>query len=159
MSYKDKLDNINGICFFPRDFERAREFFEGIWGFKPRRVQPPSPETGGKVNYVDYSFRGAVIVLWDREEVSRILGADVVGEAHNYMTAVRLNRVDDIDEVYEEFTAKGVTCISKPETFSFGSRAAYFLDCEKNIWELFAWCEGGEGPALIDRDGNPVGAN
>ncbi|GEM_PF-622520 len=152
MSYKDKLDNINGICFFPRDFEASRKFFEEVWGFKPRRVQPPSAETGDAVSYVDYAFRGTVIALWDRKEAGPILGEQAIsGEGHNYMTAVKLNKVEDIDAVYEEFTAKGVVCISKPETFSFGSRAAYFLDNEKNIWEFFAWCEGGDGPALVER--------
>ena len=57
--------------------------------------------------------------------------------------------MEDVDELYEEFTKRGVKCISKPHTYNFGSRAAYFLDHEENIWEFFAWCEGGDGPALV----------
>ena len=50
----------------------------------------------------------------------------------------------------KELTANGVECIQQPTTYEFGSRAAYFLDYEKNIWEVFAWKEG-NGPGLLDQ--------
>lgn len=150
MNYQDKIDNIDAVCFFPKDFEGARRFFEDVWGFKPKRIQPPVQETGFTTNFIEYIFRGATIAIWDRKEVIDIMGEEAIGgEGHNYMTAVKLPRVEDVDELYEEFVGRGVTCISKPTTHSFGSRAAYFLDYEKNIWEFFAWCEGGDGPALV----------
>lgn len=150
MNYQDKIDNIDAVCFFPRDFEGSRRFFEEVWGLKPKRIQPPVAETGFTTNFIEYTLRGATIAIWDRKEVSDIMGADAIGgEGHNYMTAVKLPRMEDVDELYEEFTKRGVKCISKPHTYKFGSRAAYFLDHEENIWEFFAWCEGGDGPALV----------
>lgn len=40
MSAVEKLDNIEAICFFPKDFDGSRRFFEDKWGFQPKRIQP-----------------------------------------------------------------------------------------------------------------------
>lgn len=149
MNYQDKIDNIDAVCFFPKDFEGARRFFEEVWEFTPKRIQPPVEETGYTTNFVEYVFRGATVAIWDRKEVTEIMGEAAIGEGHSYMTAVKLPSVQDVDAVYEEFMGKGVRCISKPHTYNFGSRAAYFLDFEGNVWEFFAWSEGGDGPALV----------
>ena len=147
MSAVEKLDNIEAICFFPKDFDGSRKFFEEKWGFRPKRIQP----TVENPNFIEYSFRGATIAIWARDAVAEIMGEEnLMDEAHNFMAAIKVPRVEDVDEIYEDFTAKGVVCISKPETFGFGSRAAYFLDYERNIWEIFAWVEGGDGPALVN---------
>lgn len=152
MNYQEKIDNIDAVCFFPKDFEGARRFFEEVWGFLPKRIQPPVAETGFTTNFIEYKFYGATIAIWDRKEVIGIMGEEAIGgEGHNYMTAVKLPRPEDVDRVYEDFTKRGVICISKPTTYNFGSHAAYFLDHEKNIWEFFAWTQGGEdGPALVN---------
>ena len=54
------------------------------------------------------------------------------------------------DPEHANYIANGVECIQQPTTYEFGSRAAYFLDYEKNIWEVFAWKEG-NGPGLLDQ--------
>ncbi len=151
MNYKEKLNNINAVCFFTKDFEGSRKFFEDIWGFKAKRVQPPVEETGFTTNFIEYNFKGATIAIWDEKEVKEICGEEAIGgDSHNYMTAVKLKNPEDVDELHEEFSKRGVVCISEPTTYNFGSRAAYYLDHEKNVWEFFAWTEGGEdGPALV----------
>ena len=67
---------------------------------------------------------------------------------HHFMLAVRVPALEDVDGIYQELTANGVRCIHPPVTYPFGSRAAYFQDCEDNIWEVFAW-EEGNGPGLL----------
>lgn len=147
MSVQEKLQNIEAICYFPKDFNGSRKFFEEVFGFEPKRIQP----TLENPNFVEYWFKGcSTIALWERSAVAEIMGENnLMDEAHNFMTAIKVPKLEDVDEVYEEFTSKGVVCISKPHTYEFGSRAAYFLDYEKNIWEIFAWIDGGDGPALV----------
>ena len=149
VDYRDKIDNIDAVCFFPKDFEKAKKFFEEVWEFKPKRIQPPVKETGFVTNFIEYQFKGATVAIWDRKEAGEIMG-DIFGEDHNYMTAVELKDMKDVDELYEKFTERGVRFVCKPTTFSFGSRAAYCLDIEGNIWEFYAWTNGGEGPALVN---------
>ena len=69
---------------------------------------------------------------------------------HHFMLAVKVPALADVDAIYQELIANGVECIQQPTTYEFGSRAAYFLDYEKNIWEVFAWKEG-NGPGLLDQ--------
>ena len=150
---KEKINNIDTMCFFPHDFEGTRRFFEDVWGFKVKNIRYSTENAGSEIHYIEYRFKDASIGLWNRKEIAGIVGEKTIeGVGCNFMTAVKLQRMEDIDEIYEEFTKRGVICICKPETFGFGSRAAYFLDHEKNIWEFYAWCDGADGPALVKRD-------
>lgn len=45
--------------------------------------------------------------------------------------------VQDVDAVYEAFTARGVTFIKPPTSQPWGRRTAYFADPEGNLWELW----------------------
>ena len=153
MSYKDKIDNIEAICLFPRDFEASRRFYEDVFGFQPKRIQKDGVDpTVENPNFIEYQFHGATFALWARDAVADIMGEENLNApvaAHNFMTAVRLKRVDEVDELYEEFKKRGVQCLSKPTTYHFGSRAAYYQDLEGNIWEFYAWCDGKDGPSLV----------
>ena len=65
------------------------------------------------------------------------------------MLAVLVPNLQDVDDISDKLISRGVKCISKPTTYEFGSRAAYFKDNNENIWEVFAW-EEGMGPGLLN---------
>lgn len=44
--------------------------------------------------------------------------------------------VENVDAVYEELKAKGVTFLRTPADQSWGLRTAYFADPEGNVWEI-----------------------
>ena len=116
------------------------------FGFRIIRLQP-DPE---HANYAEFDFNGTGVTLWQRDGVVAAMG-DHLGEyGHHFMLAVKVPALADVDAIYQELTANGVECIQQPTTYEFGSRAAYFLDYEKNIWEVFAWKEG-NGPGLLDQ--------
>lgn len=45
--------------------------------------------------------------------------------------------VENVDTMYQELTAKGVTFIKPPIDQPWGRRTTYFADPEGNLWELF----------------------
>lgn len=146
----EKINCIDAVCFFPKDFEATRKFFEEVWGLEPKRIQPPSQETENKVNFITYSLYSASVALWDQKEVKNIMGDEIIGgEGHNYMVAVKLSSAEEVDKLCEHLLNHGATCIKLPNTYNFGAHATYFFDNEKNIWEFFAWDKGGDGPALV----------
>lgn len=152
MSAVEKLDNIEAICFFPKDFDGSRRFFEDKWGFQPKRIQP----TVENPNFIEYSFRGATIAIWARDAVAEIMGEqNLMDEAHNFMTAIKVPRVEDVDEIYEDFTSKGVVCISKPETFGFGSRPPTSSTMSAISGRSSPGWREGTGPRSSTRKGNP----
>lgn len=145
MGSLEKLTKINDICLFVDDFKGALDFYTEKFGFQVKRLQPDADHA----NYAEFVFHGTAVTLWQKDGVCDTMGSEALGEyGHHFMIAVKVPQMSDVDEIYEELTGNGVTCIKRPETYSFGSRAAYFLDFEKNIWEVFAW-EEGNGPGLL----------
>ena len=143
MSSLEKLTKLNDICLFVDDFWGSLNYYVEKFGF---RLQP-DPE---HANYAEFDFNGTGVTLWQRDGVVAAMG-DHLGEyGHHFMLAVKVPALADVDAIYQELTANGVESIQQPTTYEFGSRAAYFLDYEKNIWEVFAWKEG-NGPGLLDQ--------
>ena len=145
MSSLQKLRKLNDICLFVDDFKGSLNFYVEKFGFKVVRLQP-APENA---NYAEFEFNGTSVTLWQKDGVIEAMGNEHLGEyGHHFMIAVKVPEMKDVDDIYEELTANGVECFQKPTTYPFGSRAAYFLDYEKNVWEVFAW-EEGNGPGIL----------
>ena len=145
MSSLQKLTKVNDICLFVKDFQGSLKFYTEKFGFKVKRLQP-DPE---HANYAEFEFQGTSVTLWDKKGLCEVVDHTYIdGEGHHFMIAVKVPALKDVDDIYDELTANGVNCIKEPTTFEFGSRAAYFLDFEGNVWEVFAW-EEGNGPGLI----------
>lgn len=140
-----KLTKINDICLFVKDFKQSMQYYTEKFGFKVKRLQPDVENA----NYVEFDFHGTSLTMWEQNGVLSVLdNKHLGGDGHHFMIAIKVPAISDVDEIYEELTVRGVECISKPTTYPFGSRAAYFYDYEKNIWEVFAW-EEGNGPGLV----------
>lgn len=145
MSKLDKLTKINDICLFVKDFKGSLDFYTTKFGFKIKRLQP-TPETA---NYVEFDFQGTSVTMWEKSGVIECVDTKYLdGDGHHFMIAIKVPTFQDVDDISEELIGNGVNCIQKPVTYKFGSRAAYFQDFEKNIWEVFAW-EEGNGPGLL----------
>lgn len=144
----DGLTKINDICLFVKDFDKALKFYVEKFGFKVKRLQPDSIHP----NYAEFVFHGTAVTLWQVDGAAEAIGREVLGdEGHHFMIAVKVNGIGTVDEIYNELIGNGVECVREPVTYEFGSRAAYFKDCEGNIWEVFAWVEG-NGPGLLGEE-------
>ena len=144
-SMLEKLRKVNDICFFVNDFKGSMDFFVEKFGFVVKRLQP-TPETA---NYAEFDFQGTTVTMWAKSGVLTVLDEKYLGgEGHNYMIAIKVDSIESVDKIHEELTRRGVVCISQPQIYPFGSKAAYYQDYERNIWEVFAWVEG-NGPGLL----------
>lgn len=142
-----QMNKINDICIYVEDFQAAIKFFTEVFGFTVKRLQP-TPETA---NYAEFDFQGTTsLSIWERAAVQRdAIPAEVLGGiGHRYMIAIKVPSVDDVTAICAELADRGATIVKEPTDYEFGSRAGYVLDCEGNIWEVFAWFEG-NGPGLL----------
>lgn len=145
MGKLDQLTKLNDICLFVDDFQGSLNYYVEKFGFQIKRLQPDSDHA----NYAEFDFNGTSVTLWQRDGVCQAMNGDFLGPCgHHFMLAVRVPSLQDVDDIYQELVSNGVSCISPPVTYSFGSRAAYFQDLEHNIWEVFSW-EEGNGPGLL----------
>jgi catechol 2,3-dioxygenase-like lactoylglutathione lyase family enzyme len=146
MSALDQLTRLNDICLYVRDFDASLKFYVEKFGFRVKRLQP-NPE---QANYAEFEFQGTAVTMWQIDGVRALLSEDVLGEAgHHFMIAVKVDSPGTVDEIHSELSRRGVVCARMPETYPFGARSAYYLDNEKNIWEVFAWVDGENGPGLL----------
>ncbi len=146
MNSLEKINKINDICMFVKDFNGALEFFTKKFGFKVKRLQPSIINA----DYAEFEFKGTSITLWQIDGVTKVIDKKYLKEkGHNFMIAVKVESVDCVDQIHKEFIKNGVICIKEPTDYPFGSRAAYYLDFEENIWEMFAWIDGKNGPGLL----------
>lgn len=141
----EKLAKINDICLYVNDFKGSLNFYTNKFGFTVKRLQP-NPENP---NYVEFEFQGSSVTMWDKKGVCEVLDEKYLGgEGHHFMIAVKVPKEEDVDAIHAELTSRGVVCISPPTVYPFGSKAVYYQDHERNIWEVFAWMEG-NGPGLL----------
>ena len=149
MSKLEMLTKLIDICLFVKDFQGALKFYTEKFGFKIKRLQP-DPE---HANYAEFEFCGTAVTLWDKKGLCEVVDHTYIdGEGHHFMMAVKVPKLQDVDDIAQELIGNGVNCIKEPTTYGFGSRAAYFQDFEGNVWEVFAW-EEGNGPGLLDEAG------
>lgn len=149
MNSLSKINKINDLCLFVKDFKGTVEFFTKKFGFELKRLQPNEKDA----NYAEFNFKGTSLTLWQRDGVTSVIDQKYLAkEGHNYMIAIKVDTVEDVNEIHNKFKKNGVVCIKEPQDYIFGSRAAYYLDCERNIWEIFAWLDGKNGPGLLNQE-------
>lgn len=136
----EQLNKLNDICLFVHDLAACETFYQEKMGFTIKRRQP---------GYTEFVFQGTSVTMWQKPGMFVAIPEAALGQkGHNFMLAVRVARLQDVDEIMDELVRRGVTLLSPATTYPWGARAAYFPDPEGNIWEVFAW-EEGNGPGLV----------
>ncbi len=136
----EQMRKLNDICLFVQDFEGSIKFYEEKLGFEIIRRQP---------GYVEFNFNGTGVTLWNEKGVYAAIPKEEIGKkGSHFMLAVKVQTLQDVDDICNEIMSRGVEFISEPKTYPWGARAAYFKDNSGNIWEVFAW-EEGDGPGLL----------
>lgn len=141
------LNKINDICLYVDNFQESVKFYQEVFGFKLKRLQPSKE----KANYAEFEFQGTSLTLWEKNSVIRDTELkNYLGERGipSFMIAIRVDELTDVDEMYASVVSRGARSISSPKDYEFGSRACYILDNEGNIWEIFSWLDHKMGPGI-----------
>jgi hypothetical protein len=56
---------------------------------------------------------------------------------------VKLPAAEDLDACYAELAAKGVAFQAPPKDYPWNAYCCYFTGPDDEVWELYAWREGG----------------
>ena len=128
---------ITDICFLVEDLNRAAAFYIDRMGFKPRRRAP---------GFADFKGAGITLALWEIDHLAVNTGLSArrgPPGVHKACAAIQLGLPSDVDLAYADLGAAGVTFQSPPADYSWNARCCYFSDPDGNLWELYAWGEGG----------------
>jgi lactoylglutathione lyase len=119
------IDRIATVCIFVSNQDRARDFYTRVLGFELRDDQPLYP--GAQNRWLAVAPPGAAteVILYLADEHWQHY-RQVVGQSQ----AVTFN-VTDMDALYRDLVAKGVTFTEKPARQPWGTYAT-ILDSEGN---------------------------
>lgn len=131
---------ISDVCVFVEDIERSIRFYTDQLGFQLKHRAE---------GFADFIGAGLTLALWEIDHISRHTGvANTRGPgAHKACIAVHLPTPADVDACYAELAAKGIVFEGPPADYKWNARCCYFAGPDDELWELYAW-----------KDGGPVGA-
>jgi catechol 2,3-dioxygenase-like lactoylglutathione lyase family enzyme len=127
---------ISDVCVLVEDIERSVEFYTGRLGFKLKHRAD---------GFADFTGAGLTLALWEIDHIARHTGvSNRRGPgAHKACIAVHLPTPEDVDACYAELTAKGVVFAGPPADYPWNARCCYFAGPDDELWELYAWRQGG----------------
>jgi catechol 2,3-dioxygenase-like lactoylglutathione lyase family enzyme len=128
---------ITDICFLVRDLDRAASFYVERMGFVPRRRAP---------GFADFKGAGITLALWEIAHIAETTGVSnrvAPPRVHKACAAMEVATPVLVDAAYDELSAAGIVFHGPPADYSWNARACYFADPDDNLWEIYAWREGG----------------
>lgn len=127
---------ITDVCILVKDIARSIDFYVGLLGFTLNRRAD---------GFAEFFGAGLTLACWEIEHLSShtgVSGARADGP-HKICLAVRLASPREVDRVHAELDAKGVPFYRPPDDYVWNARCAYFTGPDDELWELYAWKDGG----------------
>ena len=128
---------ISDLCFLVADIERAIAFYVEKLGFHLRRRAP---------GFADFKGAGLTLALWEIGHISKhtgVSGKRAAPRVHKACAAVEVPAPGTVDALYHALGATGVAFEGPPADYPWNARCCYFADPDDNLWEIYAWLEGG----------------
>ena len=94
---------ITDICLLVEDIERTVDFYVNKLGFKLRRRAE---------SFADFSNGGVTLAAWELDHINRHTGVSnkrAPAGAHKACVAMELDRPEEIDRLFTDLSAKGVS--------------------------------------------------
>lgn len=115
------------------DVEEAAKFYSDALGYKIKRKED---------SFVEFDTGGGPITFfaWQWDHLERHLGKDVMSKVkHRLQCAIFFDNPDDVDKAYAKLSEQGVKFLTEPQDWEWQAYAAYFLDEDGFMWEIYSW--------------------
>ena len=133
---------ITDICLITRDLDTAIGFYTEKLGFTLKHRMP---------GFAVFAGPGVILALWDAthiQETTGVVSQREEPQGHGVMLAVKLDAPADIDAMHQELVARDVTVYAPPADYPWNARCLYVAGPCGELWEYFAWYDGGEPGAV-----------
>lgn len=110
------------------DLARAVDFYENVIGWK----KADSPD-----GVAFFDLNGMLFSLFPHSELAKDMrmSAQPLSNYRGLTLAHNLRSKDEVDRLFAELRAKGVTIIKQPEQVFWGGYSGYFADPDGHLWE------------------------
>lgn len=139
--------NITDVCLITRTLDESLKFYTETLGFTLRSRMP---------GFADFKGPGLILALWDANQLTTttsVPGQLTEQTGHGVMLACELDSPAAIDDMYAELSTKGVEFYGPPSDYPWNARCMYFAGPSGELWEFFAWYEGGI-PGIVSSPNN-----
>ncbi len=111
-------------CLLVKDFEKSFDFYKNKLELEVNVCE------GG---FANFKIENIELAILDRKNVVEL---GVEKYLNNGGSVFLCFQVEDIEKTYKKLLSHGVEFITAPKVTSWGQNVAYFLDPDKNIWEI-----------------------
>ncbi len=127
---------ITDVCILIKDAQRSVDFYVGKLGFTLNRRAE---------GFAEFTGAGLTLACWEIDHLSEHTGVSNARAdgPHKVCIAVRLPTPQEVEDAYVELSGKGVPFYKAPADYVWNARCAYFTGPDDELWELYAWNEGG----------------
>lgn len=133
-------ERISDVAIFARDLTRSIAFYRDTLGFRLEHRMP---------GFADFSGPHVRLALWEHSHFAANVGfapdAEPAPHSRSLMIAVHLPDTESVAECYRQLVSRGVDVAKPPASYpAWNARALYFCGPDGEVWELYAWLDGGE---------------
>ena len=140
---------IQDVCLLVTDVEASVAFYTEKLGFKLKHRAP---------GFADFTGAGLTLACWERAHIEEHANVRVrPGSSSAVIVAVLISSPAEIDALYDELSASGVAFVNPPADYPWNARCLYFYGPDGEVWELYAWLEGG-APGKLEPEKTGVAA-
>lgn len=121
--------NLSLITLGVTDLKRSQAFYRDVMGWKTSSTL----EDG----VLFFDMAGFILALFPRRELAKDAG---IPEADGPVTGISLAHnvasPEEVDRIFDDLKAKGVTIIKSPQKAFWGGYTGYFSDPDGYLWEV-----------------------
>jgi catechol 2,3-dioxygenase-like lactoylglutathione lyase family enzyme len=121
------MQTISAITLFVEDLAECKRFYGSVFGL------PVANEDDASAVFI---FGELMVNLLSVTEAPELIEPAPVGGADAGRRLQLTVPVDDVDKVYAELTARGVSFLNGPMDRPWGIRTAAFADPAGHVWEI-----------------------
>lgn len=134
---------LNFLTLGVKDLGKTKTWYMENFGWTPMK------DSDG---IVFFKLNGFILGLFPVEELAEDIHIKNDGKGFKQMAmAINFKSQDEVNSIFAELKAKGVTIVREPEKVFWGGYRGYIADNENNYWEL------AHNPFLeLDKNGSVV---
>lgn len=122
---------ITNVGLLVQDVQSAVGFYREKFNLSTKQDFP---------QFVEFKSNGSTLFLWEWAHLESYLGKEAMKLVkHSFMAAIFCESPDKVDEAFQDLSNKGVHFLAKPTNWPWNARAAYFVDPEGYLWEIYSW--------------------
>ena len=94
--------------------------------------------------FADFKTEHVAFALWEIDHIAKTVGISSKRAGpgvHKSIGAIELKKPAEVDALYDQLVARGVTFVSPPKDYPWQARCVYFTDPDEYIWEIYSWLD------------------